>query len=254
MGGLDSQECDRREGECVMAYTFYDMKKINDWMNKKDLPKGTSSANRKAREAFDKLGYLFGRKSAVLFFMLVELDMKNVRQMFNSCCNQKKFCIAVSCMLKDKLITKEWVEAFNSDYKMCVNRLKHINTIIKENLWLTEYYPFFEEYGFNTFTESENYTDEIPFAEQLSEIKTKWESWKSVNADKIEAHLEKAKPDIERHNAAIERRVKARKEEKEQAKLEKQIERQEQREIKKDIKKREAEDRRLEREFARYYK
>lgn len=162
-------------------------KYLTDWFNDKKVPKGKMSKYNLIylREYKDILAE-YKKYSAMLFFILVVMKIDMVRQMFNSCNNTKKYIYKVICELKEKMVTNDYVPHFNVNIERLRKRLETIDKIIKEDLFLTEYYPYFMEKGFDILKDFEN---DGSGKEQLQVIVDDFEHWKIDNKEKLDAHI-----------------------------------------------------------------
>ena len=226
-------------------------KYLTDWFNDKKVPKGKMSKYNLIylREYKDILAE-YKKYSTMLFFILVVMKIDMVRQMFNSCNNTKKYIYKVICELKEKMVTNDYVPHFNVNIERLRKRLETMDKIIKEDLYLTEWYPYFMEKGFDVLSDFENNGNTV---EQLQPILDDFEQWKIDNKDKLDAHIvemEKQKQIYLEHRRKVEEQTKA---EKQAEKYKKKLENNEIKEIRENNKKHKSEYRKLERSFERYY-
>lgn len=226
-------------------------KYLAEWIDDKKVPKGKMSKYNLIylREYKDILAE-YKKYSAMLFFILVVMKIDMVRQMFNSCNNTKKYIFRIICELKEKMVTTDYVPHFNSNIEMLRNRLETMDRIIKEDLFLTEYYPYVMEKGFDIFKDFENNGNSL---EQLQPIIDDFECWKTENQDKLKAHIvemEKQKEIYLAHRKKVEEQEKA---EKKARKLAQKAANDEVKEIKRNNEKYRKEYMRLERSLNRYY-
>ena len=186
----------------------------------------------------------------MLYFMLAVMKIEYVRSMFYSCKRSKEYIIAMVLNIKEKRITNKYVKHFENDVMRARDRLETIDKIIKEDLFLTEYYPYFMEKGFDILKDFEN---DGSGKEQLQVIVDDFENWKIDNKEKLDAHIvemEKQKQIYLEHRRKVEEQTKA---EKQAEKYKKKLENNEIKEIRENNKKHKSEYRKLERSFERYY-
>ena len=226
-------------------------KYLTDWFNDKKVPKGKMSKYNLIylREYKDILAE-YKKYSAMLFFILVVMKIDMVRQMFNSCNNTKKYIYKVICELKEKMVTNDYVPHFNVNIERLRKRLETMDRIIKEDLYLTEWYPYFMEKGFDVLSDFENNGNTV---EQLQPILDDFEQWKIDNKDKLDAHIVEMQKKKDIYLAHKEKVKKQEKAEKEARKLAKKAANDEVKEIRKNNEKYRKEYMRLERSFNRYY-
>lgn len=226
-------------------------KYLTDWFNDKKVPKGKMSKYNLIylREYKDILAE-YKKYSAMLFFILVVMKVDMVRQMFNSCNNIKKYIYKVICELKEKMVTNDYVPHFNVNIERLRKRLETMDKIIKEDLYLTEWYPYFMENGFDVLSDFENNGNTV---EQLQPILDDFEQWKIDNKDKLDAHIVEMQKKKDIYLAHKEKVKKQEKAEKEARKLAQKAANDEVKEIKRNNEKYRKEYMRLERSFNRYY-
>ena len=226
-------------------------KYLAEWIDDKKVPKGKMSKYNLIylREYKDILAE-YKKYSTMLFFMLTVMKIDMVRQMFNSINKTKKYIFKIICELKEKMVTNDYVAHFNSNIERLRNRLETIDRIIKEDLFLTEYYPYFVEKGFDIFKDFENNGNTV---EQLQPILDDFEQWKIDNKDKLDAHIVEMQKKKDIYLAHKEKVKKLEKAEKEARKLAQKAANDEVKEIRKNNEKYRKEYMRLERSFNRYY-
>lgn len=227
--------------------SFYDRKRINDWMND---PERVPGATRK------QVGYLrdvrelnreFGRNGVMLFYMVTVLEINECRSMMNSAKRQRTLLWALRKSLKEYRVDPKWNDVFEYDLNAMHNRSKQIWKIVKENIRLTEHYPYFEAVGFDRL---ENVPEDVIKIEPiLAEMTEDMKAWEAEHPEEIREHLEAIRHEVEvrdRHKAELKAKEDA---EKQARKERKAKERAEQRETEM-IRHREAvRKRKLEREF-----
>ena len=235
-----------------MGRSYYDCfgKNAKEWLNDKKLPKGMSEHNVVYLREYKDLLDEYKKYTVMLYFMLSVMKIEYARRMFYSCKRSKEYIIAMVLNMKEKRITNKYVKHFENDVMRARDRLETIDKIIKEDLFLTEYYPYFMEKGFDILKDFEN---DGSGKEQLQVIVDDFEHWKIDNKEKLDAHIVEMqkKNDIYlEYKKKIDAQKKA---EKEAIKLAKKAANDEVKEIRENNKKHKSEYRKLERSFERYY-
>ena len=177
-----------------------DIKKVNDWINWPDRVKGCSKKQIDIIRDYKRLLSELARTSTLTYFLLNNLDIKNCRTMMTSSNNQRDFVFAAYINLKEYRLDPEFYSMFRRNAESLQRRVDHIFRICKENLRLTEYYPYFEENGFDMLLDfrTEFFNDgRTPLDGILPDI----EKWNSEHQDLIKAHMEKIQPEIDAMNA-----------------------------------------------------
>ena len=234
--------------------TFLDYKKVNDWLNDETIEEGYTILNSKYKKAYLNLIYEFSKRSVLLYFLTVELGVKNLRQLFNSVNKQKTLLRMINARLHVKKVEPKWIDTFDYEIRNTINRLKTIDRAIDINLNLTEFYPYFKEFGYdfiNLNEEEEMSTEEL--RAHCNDLLAGWEAWKADNQDKIDAHMEATRKEREALEAERARNKALDKAEKEAAKAKKLAANAEVKEIKKNSK-RTLHDYNLDKSFSHLYK
>lgn len=235
-----------------MGYINFNRKGFSAWLGDKNKPKGNfTRANIQALREIKGLNVDFAINNAVLYFTLTELGVEGVRQMLRSGTKQRNFLHRVSMTLKDYGLTADYCKGAAADIRQWHERVDWVRAVIKENLRLTEYYPFFADVGFDRL-----YDFGCPSMEMddlLAKIKTEFEEWRIPNEAVIETHLRTVAGEKQRIEERRQRMIEEAKLEKELARQKKREENAEIKEIKKNEKAYKAKQRRIEREFSRYY-
>lgn len=227
----------------------------HDLIDKGKIRKGTSKKNVNALMRLNEVFELNKRNLCLLHFLMNNVNKgrdSNFRSMFTSAESQKQFIIHAKYTVKTYLIDDEWHKPIENNIDSLFRRQEYIWLIIKENLRLTEYYPFFEDVGFEILYDFDMKAMNV--SEQLKPILDMFEKWKKEHPDLIEKHMNSIaseKAAYENYKAEIQRQ---KKEEKQARKLAKKAENDEVREIKKNNQMHEARERRMKREFEKYYK
>lgn len=235
---------------CIM---YYYRKRINDWLNDTKRDMGCS---RKQVEYFRELKQCdseFARIGVITYFLTTRLEIEYARTMMMSAIKQRKFIYRILVDLKKYRVDPEYDRAFELDIKGLQRRCEYVFKICKEDLRLTEYYPYFETVGFERLLDVKLEYNENKESE-LDVILPDLNEWEADHQAEIAAHMETVREEIEirdRHKAKVAAKEKA---EKEAAKAKKKAERDEIKEIKKNAEAYRKQQRKLDKEFERYYR
>ena len=193
------------------------------------------------------------RIGTLTYFLVTRLNVLDARQMMVSARKQRNLIYAVMMDLKIYRVEPEWFKVFEYDIKCFQRRCEHVFRICKDDLRLTEHYPYFEAVGFDMLLDIPLVYSETNET-TLDKILPGLEMWEADHKNDIAAHMESVREEIEirdKHRAEVIAKAKA---EKEAAKLAKKAANDEVKEIKKNREKHQKKERKLEREFARYYR
>lgn len=226
---------------------------IKQFLDTNDVPFEQNDRSRKYFAIIDKIDKKNKKVIAILYFFKVILGITSMETMFVSAQKMKRMFYALKCALKHKTVTDEWDGLFSKFVTDSNKRLDYVLKIIRENLFLTEYYPFFREIGLDSVFSYELTSDFEANDRYFYGIRDQFEEWKSAHKEEIEAHMAKAQPMIDAL-AEQARRVKEKEEAEKKARAEyrKSITA-EIRQRKKYDAEREKAGRKLQREFERYY-
>ena len=136
-----------------MKYNYYGkkVKTLEDWLNDKQREKQPNRNCLNLIREFNDLKHLIGLNSKMLYFLTKYLpseDGGNFWTMFNSCIKQRNFIRRVQVDLKKFSVNDDYLPVFNGELKKIRNRCDYVKLIVKENLKLTEYWPYFNAMGF----------------------------------------------------------------------------------------------------------
>lgn len=227
---------------------------VNDWLNDKKRPIKITQRNVKYLGLMKEASAELGRISMVTYFLLVKCGMKSVRQMMNSSVRQRKFMKKVISELKKYEVTNEYERAFEKSVESARKRIDHVYKIIRENVRLTEFYPYFEQVGFKRLLDYSMATmaEGIINDEEEQRLYERALEWNRFHKEEVEEHMNKIRPEMEmleerRRRIAEERRI-----ERETLKAIKKAEEDEAREMRKNEKKWECEVRKANKMLERY--
>lgn len=221
---------------------------VESWLNDKKRFKGCSQKNVDYLREFKQISAEQGRVGTVTYFLLTRLHIENARSMMRSAKKQQMLVWALIKDLKVYRVDPEWEKAFDRDIRMMHERCNYIFYICKENLRLTEHWPYFSSVGFYKlldFQQKYSETSESVLDILLPEM----EAWEKDHQDEIKTHMETVQHEIEVRDRRAEERRKAAITEKEAAKAQRKAENAEYREIRENEKKYKARLRRLEKDL-----
>ena len=211
-------------------------KTVKDWMNDKKRFKGCSRKNVEYLREFKQIEEEQGRVGTVTYFLLLRLHIENARCMMRSIKKQQNLVWAVMQALKVYRVDPEWEKAFETDIRKMNERCNFIYYICKENLRLTEHWPFFSTVGFDRLLDfQQKYSDEQESV--LDVLLPEMEAWEKEHQDEIKAHMETVQHEIEVRDRRAEERKQKAIAEKAAAKAKKKAENDEYREIRENEKK-----------------
>lgn len=240
-----------------MGSGLYGQRILRDWIEDKKRPETKTQ-----EDLFRNRKYIFDLKrasneltSAVIinYFLLSRLKITECRVMMNSAKKQRDFCWVIMNELEIFAITPEWERVFDRDIKRILTRVKHIFFIVKENLSLTPYYPYFEQVGFARILElgkDRNFYENNRLL--LDELIPEMEAWNAEHAKEVANHIKQFEPSIAKREAFLAKKKASEQAEKETAKLIKKAEQEEINLIKENARKDAIRQRKLKRELDKY--
>ena len=227
---------------------------IKQFMNTNDLPFEPNSRSKEYIAVINKLEKKNKKITAILYFLKVICGITRAETMFVSTQKVTKLFHALYIHLCRKAVTDEYVPIFEKFFKQQNDRMTYVLKIIKENLILTEYYPFFCEIGYDSIFDYELKPDFDENDRYFYGIKERFDAWKPIHTAEIEAHMEKVQPLIDALESQAQRnKEKAIEEKKKHNEYRKSITA-EIRQSKKYDAERDKRQRKLDREFERYYR
>ena len=143
--------------------------------------------------------------------------------------------------LRKKRVDEELIWLFARDAKSIDERLEWVEKIANENLRLTKYGPFFEQF------------DAFAFEGEGEELKELADSWNAEHEGIVQKHMEEIRPELEIHEEFLRRKKEKDAAERAARRAARKAEDAEVREIKENAKKNAAAIRKTERMFERYY-
>ena len=195
----------------------------------------------------------YARLNTILYFLIVKLNMVELYSLFSSVRKQKMFIVATMETLREKYVPKEYIKVFERDIQNLQRRKDYVLFIVKENVFLTEYYPYFESVGWDVLDEFQTGIDGDDFNVQLDFIINDFEEYKLNNIEEIENHLKQIEPQRKSHEEFVQKNKDDVKREKQIKKEQRKIENAELKEMKKNEEAYRKRKKMIDRSFERYY-
>lgn len=234
-------------------YYNYNRLRVQNWMNDPDKVAGMNRRAARYFLEFKEIEREFSRNNTILFFLISRMGMKELSALLGSSRKQKKLVSAVKMTLKDYSVEQKWEPIFRQEIRKLHERTAYVLYIIRENIKLTELYPYFSSVGYDklmSLSAKRTESDEGDFNELQKDI----EEWNAEHQEEIKKHMEDTAEERERmlaHRAVI----------REQERQEKAARRQKKKEENAEVKEIRANNRRynarrkqIEKSFAHYYK
>ena len=166
---------------------FYLNNGMNNWLNA-DRPEGMNRRSQRYFLEYKQMEKEFNRNIIILYFLITRLGMKECYAMFKSGQKQKAFIRAVKVNLKQYAVTEEWEKDFDRDLRFLKNRCDHVFRIIRENIRMTELYPYFQSVGFDRmmdFSVKYAHGDD----EAADQLQKEIEDWNSGHREEIRTYM-----------------------------------------------------------------
>lgn len=236
-----------------MGRGLYGQKIIQDWVCDKKRPRIKTQ-----EDLFRNRKYIFDLKraknklsqiSVMNYFLLKELHIQECRTMMNSAHKQRNFCYATMKDLEIFAITPEWTKVFDLELKKIFRRIDHLILIMKDNLQLTPYCPYFEQVGFEHMTElvqNRKYESDSCILDILI---PEMEVWNAEHAKEVANHMKQVEPSIIARETFLAKQKASEQAEKETAKLIKKAEQEENKIIKKQLEKNAIQQKKIDKEI-----
>lgn len=213
--------------------SFYGLS-ITDWShdNKRTPLKGISFKNMEYASDLLKAEKQLARTSTVTYFCMTRLCEKNsyeesnYRTMMKSSVKQQKLCYCTAKELEKYEVDPKYDKAFKRDIASILRRCEHIYLIVRENIKLTRYWPYFETVGFDRLLDfTQKYSNDS--SSVLDVILPEMHAWMKEHEVEIDAYMKKIQPEIDRKKAFLAKKDADAKAEKEAAKAAKKAEKEE---------------------------
>lgn len=199
---------------------------IQSWFDDPKRYRGTTAANVKYLREFKELEHNNAIIGTLTYFLVTRLDIYSARTMLASAQRQRKFIAKVIIQLKEWVVLPYHEKWFDNDIAGLKRRKETVFRICKENIRLTEHYPYFDTVGFDRLYNFETKYEEGD-SSVLDPLLEDMRQWESQHTDVIAAYKIKIQPDLDRHAAFLRRKEEAAKAEKEARKAQKKAEREE---------------------------
>ena len=232
-------------------YSLY-RKGIKDWLNDPKRQKGCCREQIEYLRELNQCDKELARVATLTYFMTTRLKIDYGRSMMNSAIKQRALIRRIYIDLKKYRVDTQWFKAFNADIKGFQRRCEHVYKICQEDIRLTKHWPYFFSIGFDRlldFQTAYSEEDKTPIDRMIPEM----EAWEADHQEEITEYMQSIREELEtlkKHKAEVATKEKA---EKEAAKAKKKAERDEIREIKKNNEAYRKRQRKIDREFERYY-
>lgn len=232
-------------------YYNYGRKRVNDWMKEVREP-GMNKRGARYFLEFKEIRQEFGRNNSILYFLIKEMNMKELNSLLGSHIKQKKLVNSVIDELKKYCVTEEWEPVFDRDVKSLHERTRYVLSIIKANIKLTELYPYFETVGFDRlmdFSVKRNSGDD----DATDELRDEIQKWNAEHSEVIRKHMEDTAEERANLEAHRERIAESNRREKEARKIARRQANAEVKEIRENNRKYLMRKKKIDRQFERYY-
>lgn len=226
---------------------------MSGWMDDPQRIEGVRREQIEYIRSLREIDEELGRVTTLTYFLLTRLGMKDARVMMTSAKKQRNLVWALMKDLKKYQVSPKWIPTFENDIPKLANRASHVYRICREDLRLTEHWPYFEEVGFEKLLDFETKFEDCE-ASVLDVLLPEMESWEKEHPEEIRKHLESVADEIrarDEHQAKVKEKER---QEKETAKRIKAEEKAEIKEIEKNRKEELKRKRKLDREFERYFR
>lgn len=230
--------------------------KINDWLNDPNVEKGCTKKNldyiRQVNDLYDGLTLV----TIISFFCIEKLKMnEELYAIFVSAKKQRDLLVAVRLNLKEHLVTPKYENAIKADLNLIERRIAYVKAMIKENLRMTEHWPFFEQGGWEKLDEISHIRGTKEFiTETRDAFFQELIDYHDSHPDEIAVYMESIKEEkenMERHREKVKLDAKR---EKEEARAAKKAQKEFDKETQRILKEQKQRDKKIERSFERYYR
>lgn len=182
-----------------MSY-YYGRKTIRNWLNDKHrVPLvGISLKNALYSADLDKASKSLAKTAIINYFLAKRLGIKDCITMMMSARKQRDLCYAVCRELEVYEVDPKWDKAFEDDIKGIERRCEYIYAIVKENLKLTQYWPYFESVGFERLSDFESGVKSNDGETLLDKLLPEIDEWMLEHKAEVDEYMESIKPELER--------------------------------------------------------
>ncbi len=189
------------------------------------------------------------RVAILTYFLVSRLEIEDARTMMHSARKQRNLLYVIMNQLKEYRVDDDYEKAFERDIKSFRTRCDHVYRICKENIRLTEHYPYFDAVGFDKILEFRTTAPSEDSVHVLDDILPEMEIWEKSHADEIEKHKAVIADEIRIHEAWKAKQAAEKRADMERRRAEKKAETEERRFVREMQKKNEQRRRRLEKDL-----
>lgn len=201
-----------------MSYYIYGGKSLKQWADLREQPDKLTAANATYLREYKQISHEFRGWAVITYACVVHLGIENVRGLMYSIKRQRKFVDLVRDKLKYIPVTAEWQKYFKRDVTSLHKRLDFIEFTVRENIRLTEIYPWFAAVGLERIKDfaaviryGEDEEEKAAAAALLEEIR----EYNAAHPEEVTAHMASIaaeKATVERKDAERKAEAKAVKE------------------------------------------
>lgn len=235
------------------TYNVYNQTTMRTWMNTPDRPEGMNQRGKNYFLELKQIDQEFKRNNVILYFLVTRHSVNDLRKAMYSGKKQRQLIYSVMEQLKAYQVSSKWERVFQRDIRNLANRADYVLLIIRENLRLTEMYPFFEAAGFERLIDFG-----IKYAEgdddAADQLQREMDEWNAGHQEDIRRHMEETEEERQNRDKRRQKIAEDRASEKLAKRLAKKAAKAEAREIRENHRKYESRRKRVERSFDRYYK
>lgn len=234
-------------------YSFLDNADIGTWLGDPLRPTTLTKKNATYIVELKQLRDEFAQIAIITYFLLKYTNNTGVRAMCRSARKQRLFVEQAITDLKKYGVTKEYERVFERNIDSLKRRVEYVYPIIKENVRLTEYYPYFEARGFDRLTDYSMLYN-LSQENELQKLLDDMTQWMDRHTEQISVYADTIKPEVEKIQARKKAIYEADKMEKRLRKEKRKAENAEVAEIRKNERLHQSRNKKIDRSFARYYK
>lgn len=235
----------------------YGAKGVEAWLNDRTRPKSLTRLNMKYLGELKQCSMELGRCSQIAYFLAKRTDLKamkdNVVTMLNSTVKQNTFVKRVMVDLRKYGVRPEDTPLFEKQVNALYVRCDWVFKILRENVRLTEYHPYFTAVGYErliSYARATRYGDATEEDALAKEI----EEWNMRHREEVEGYKASIADEVARYEARRREQAEAAEEEKRIRRELRKAESAEVKEIQENAKKHRAREKKIDRSFERYYR
>lgn len=232
---------------------FYGAKRANDWLNLTTRETGATKANIYLLREYKEMDREFTRILVIAYFLMVDKGMDELHSLFSSAKKQRGFIRAVIIDLKKYKVDSQWEVVLDRDLEKLFQRVNYIYKIIRENVRLTDAYPYFKAVGFSRLIDFSITVLDDPHEENEKLLEEIGE-WNRTHREEVDEYMESIADELARVQARKDRIAQAKADEKMAKKMARRVANDEVKEIRKNEKAYKDRQKKIEKSFAKYYK